>query len=192
MKKAISESTNRWKTLRKVMKKYHRNTTIVFCNTIETTEHVAKYLKELYPHEVAVYHSKSKKQERDMLSGEKHIIVATSALSMGVDVPNVDLVIHFNMPLSMADYYQMAGRAGREGQHSRSILFYNQTDYRQNHELIKDIEDKAFRKRALKQLDIMKEFCEDDEHCMVNTLLNTLGEPYENTCRYCTNCQKGR
>ena len=60
-----------------------------------------------------------------MLAGKKHIIVATSALSMGVDVRNVDLVIHFNMPLSLADYYQMSGRAGREGQKARSILLYN-------------------------------------------------------------------
>ena len=127
-----------------------------------------------------------------MLTGKKHIIVATSALSMGVDVPNVDLVIHFNMPLSMADYYQMAGRAGREGQHARSILFYSQSDYKQNHRLLKDIEDKATRKHTLKQLDLMKEFCEDDERCMVNALLNALGDPYENNCRYCTNCQKGR
>ena len=64
-----------------------------------------------------------------MLSGEKHILVATSALSMGVDVRNVDLVIHFNMPMSLADYYQMAGRAGREGQPARSILLYNSDDY---------------------------------------------------------------
>ena len=192
MKKDISGAANRWKTLHKVMKKYHRNTTIIFCNTIETTTRVADYLKERYPHEVAVYHSRAKGQERDMLTGKKHIIVATSALSMGVDVPDVDLVIHFNMPLSVADYYQMAGRAGREGQHARSILFYSQSDYKRNHELLKDIENKATRKRALKQLDLMKEFCEDDEHCMVNALLNALGDPYENNCRYCTNCQKGR
>ena len=192
MKKHISGSTNRWKVLRKTLKKYHQNTTIVFCNTIETAEYVAKYLKNHYPKDVAVYHSKSKKYEQEMLSGKKHIIVATSALSMGVDVPNVDLVIHFNMPLSVADYYQMAGRAGREGQHARSILFYNQADYRRNDELLKNIEDNAVRKHMRKQLETMKEICEDEEHCIVNLLLNALGEPHEKSCRYCTNCQKGR
>ena len=38
----------------------------------------------------------------------------------------------------------------------------------------------------------MKEFCEDEEQCMVITLLHALGDPHENACRYCTNCQKER
>lgn len=127
-----------------------------------------------------------------MLSGKKHIIVATSALSMGVDIQNVDLVIHYNMPMSLADYYQMAGRAGREGQHARSILLYDPDDYTENRWLLKQIDDRKARNRALKRLDEMKEFCEDEEQCMVITLLHALGDPHENACRYCTNCQKGR
>lgn len=192
MKKNVTSGYGHLSELKKCLKKYHRHTTIVFCNTKAATENVAKELKKIYRGEVMAYHSRCKEQEQDMLSGKKHIIVATSALSMGVDIRDVDLVIHYNMPMSLADYYQMAGRAGREGQHARSILLYDPDDYNENRWLLKQIDDKKDRARALKRLDEMKEFCEDKEQCMVITLLNALGGSHENACRYCTNCQKGR
>ena len=86
----------------------------------------------------------------------------------------------------------MAGRAGREGQHARSILLYDPDDYTENYWLLRQIDDKKARDRALKRLDEMKEFCEDEEQCMAITLLNALGDIHKNACRYCTNCQKGR
>ena len=192
MKKNVASGYGHLSGLKKCMKKYHRHTTIVFCNTKAAAENVAKELKKIYRSEVMAYHSRCKEQEQDMLSGKKHIIVATSALSMGVDIRDVDLIIHYNMPMSLADYYQMAGRAGREGQHVRSILLYDSDDYTENYWLLRQIDDKKARDRALKRLDEMKEFCEDDEQCMVITLLNALGDSHENACRYCTNCQKGR
>lgn len=191
MKKNVPSGYGHLSELKKCLKKYHRHTTIVFCNTKAATENVAKELKKIYRSEVMAYHSRCKEQEQDMLSGKKHIIVATSALSMGVDIRDVDLVIHYNMPMSLADYYQMAGRAGREGQH-RSILLYDPDDYTENYWLLRHIDDKKARNRVLKRLDEMKEFCEDEEQCMVITLLNALGDSHENACRYCTNCQKGR
>lgn len=178
--------------LKRCMKKHHKHTTIVFCNTKSAVENVTKYLEELYPDEVMAYHSGKKHQEKEMLIGEKHIIVATSALSMGVDVRNVDLVVLFNMPLSLADYYQMSGRAGREGQKARSILLYNPDDYYTDQALIGDIEDKDAKKRAKQRLNEMKEFCEDTKHCMVQTMLQALGDTSVKKCRYCTNCQKER
>lgn len=192
MKKNVASGYGHLSGLKKCLKKYHRHTTIVFCNTKAAAENVAKALKKIYRSEVMAYHSRCKEQEQDMLSGKKHIIVATSALSMGVDIRDVDLVIHYNMPMSLADYYQMAGRAGREGQHARSILLYDPDDYTENRWLLKQIDDKKARDRALKRLDEMKEFYEDEEQCMAITLLNALGDPRENACRYCTNCQKGR
>lgn len=182
MKKNVPSGYGHLSELKKCLKKYHRHTTIVFCNTKAATENVAKELKKIYRSEVMAYHSRCKEQEQDMLSGKKHIIVATSALSMGVDIRDVDLVIHYNMPMSLADYYQMAGRAGREGQH-RSILLYDPDDYTENYWLLRHIDDKKARNRVLKRLDEMKEFCEDEEQCMVITLLNALGDSHENACR---------
>lgn len=192
MKRMTPSRRQQLKELKHCLKKYRRNTAIVFCSTREHAEGVASELKKLYPDDVMVYHSRNKRQEKEMLSGEKSIIVATSALSMGVDVRNVDLVIHYNMPMSLADYYQMAGRAGREWQGARSILLYNPDDYYTNRAMLRDIEDKSVKKTALARLDDVKEFCEDKKHCMVRALLQALGDPYDHECRYCTNCQRGK
>lgn len=192
MKRKTPSRKDQQKELKRCIKKHHKHTTIVFCNTKSAVENVAKYLEELYPDEVVAYHSRKKNQEKAILSGEKHIVVATSALAMGVDVRNVDLVIHFNMPLSIADYYQMSGRAGREGQKARGILLYNADDYYTAQALIGDIEDKDTKRQAQSRLDEMKKFCEDNDHCMVQAMLHALGNTSIGKCRYCTNCQKER
>ena len=191
-RKIVSNRTEAKKVLLKQMKNHHKHTTIIFCNTVKAVEFVAKKLEEKYAGEVIQYHGKDKRHEREMLAGQKHIIVATSALSLGVDLRGVDLVIHFNMPLSLAEYSQMAGRAGREGQKARSILIYNPDDYHTNYGLLQSIEDDMARTTAIARLDEMKEFCEDEKHCMVKRLLKALGDPHNTRCRYCTNCQKER
>ena len=58
----------------------------MFCSTIPHAEGVTESLKKIYPDDVIVYHSRNKRKEKEMLAGEKRIVVATSALSMGVDV----------------------------------------------------------------------------------------------------------
>ena len=111
---------------------------------------------------------------------------------MGVSIREVDLVIHYNMPLSISDYYQMSGRAGREGQKARSILIYNSSDHHSNRAMLENIDDSKTRKAVMARLDAMKELCEDTEHCMYAMILAALGEERKTKCRYCTNCQKGR
>lgn len=192
MKRMTSSRKEQLKELKRCLKKYRKRTAIVFCSTIPHAEGVTESLKKIYPDDVIVYHSRNKRKEKEMLAGEKRIVVATSALSMGVDVKDVDLVIYYNMPLSLADYYQMAGRAGREGQSAQSILLYNPDDYCTNRAMLHDVEDKSVRKALLARLDEMKEFCEDEAHCMVKSLLQALGDSYNRECRYCTNCQRGR
>lgn len=192
MKHSVTSRQEQIKVLKKCVRKFHKHTTIVYCSTKKAVEEVAKRLEKIYPGEVVPYHSENKRGERDMLSGKKHIIVATSALAMGVSIRDVDLVIHYNMPLSIPDYYQMSGRSGREGQKARSILIYNSSDYHSNRAMMADIDDRDTRRISMGRLDAMKELCEDTKHCMYTMILEALGEKRESKCRYCTNCQKGR
>ena len=126
------------------------------------------------------------------LCGHTHIMVATTAFGMGVDQSDVDLVIHFNMPISIIDYYQQAGRAGRQGQQAHCVLLYSDDDYFVDKAILESIEHFSARQRALSRLDSMRDFCQDTKHCMVKALLSELGEQHAKNCNHCTNCQKAR
>jgi ATP-dependent DNA helicase RecQ len=65
---------------------------------------------------------------KDWMTEKKPIIVATNAFGMGIDKPNVGLVIHYNLPSSIENYVQETGRAGRSGNKSFGVLLYNEND----------------------------------------------------------------
>lgn len=160
------------------------------------TDAVYNEIKEWYPEDVVKCHSNlgsciRKDNEHQFLKGQKRIMVATSAFGLGVDQSSVDLVIHFNLPLSLIDYYQQAGRAGRTGQKSKCVLLYCEDDYHVNRTILKEIEDKPARKAALKALDEMKEYAESDK-CLTSLILSALGEELDKSCGSCTNCQRAR
>ena len=62
------------------------------------------------------------------MANKMRVLVATNAFSMGIDKPDVSLVIHMYVPENLAAYYQESGRAGRRGQKSYAVLLYNEAD----------------------------------------------------------------
>lgn len=70
---------------------------------------------------------RSQKQD-DWKSGKTRMMVSTNAFGMGIDKPDVRLVIHYDMPESLEAYYQEAGRGGRDGKKAYAVLLYNNTD----------------------------------------------------------------
>ncbi|MES2560563.1 MAG: ATP-dependent DNA helicase RecQ [Bacteroidota bacterium] len=82
----------------------------------------ADYYHAGLPHEV-----RSKKQE-DWIKNKTRIMVCTNAFGMGIDKPDVRVVVHYEMPESLESYYQEAGRAGRDEHKSFAVLLFNHSD----------------------------------------------------------------
>ncbi len=105
---------------------------IVYCSTRKTVETVAKALRAAkYP--VGHYHAgrtalARDRAQRSMASGRTRILVATNAFGMGIDMPDVRVLVHFQTPGSLEAYYQEAGRAGRDGEPSRCVMFFGAAD----------------------------------------------------------------
>jgi ATP-dependent DNA helicase RecQ len=109
-------------------------TGLIYAATIKTVEELYDFLVKA-GFAVARYHgrlsaSERKQNQERFMADELKAVVATNAFGMGIDKPDIRFVIHYQMPGSLEAYYQEAGRAGRDDQAARCILFYDTRDRR--------------------------------------------------------------
>lgn len=142
-------------------------------------------------------HEDRKESQNDFIYDRVSVIVATNAFGMGIDKSNVRFVIHYNMPQSMENYYQEAGRAGRDGEASQCILLFSAQDIMINkflldHKDFTEIPDEAIdliKQRDARRLQIMEGYCRTSG-CLRNYILEYFGEKRDEPCDSCGNCHK--
>ncbi len=105
---------------------------VIYCATRQRTEEVKDFLSHAGISIEAFHGGMEAKTKREVIdafvAGEIPVISATNAFGMGVDKPNIRLVLHFDMPGSLENYIQEAGRAGRDNAPAHCVLFYEPED----------------------------------------------------------------
>lgn len=172
---------------------------IIYALTTAYADAIYNFLETIYPEQMARYHAKIQPEklkhqmEMDFLQGKTKIMVATSAFGMGIDVPDIELVIHFNTPLSTTDYIQQSGRAGRDGRKARCILFYDTNG--DDRKIVRSLRKKAAQtsKQAAHAIQQRYQQIQDflsDTGCMRNSVLLYQGQDKKSICKCCTNCAR--
>ena len=165
---------------------------IIYCSSRRETEEISKELTAqglpALPYHAGLDAGTRRRTQEDFANDRVPIIVGTIAFGMGIDKPDIRLVVHYGMPKSLEGYYQETGRAGRDGLASDCVLFYAYADKARQDYFVNQIEDATERQQARQRLAAMAEFARL-QTCRRHFLLAYFGERSETeTCAACDNC----
>lgn len=187
------------KALLEFVRAHEQSSGIVYCMSRRAVEDVCDMLRE---QGVAAtrYHAGLSPEERDrnqadFIYDRSPVMVATNAFGMGIDKSNVSYVVHYNLPLSLENYYQEAGRAGRDGTKAECLLLYTAGDVHTAEFLLSRTERTDLTPEQLKAMHEADEqrlrqmvFYATTTDCLRSFILRYFGEEAPVYCGNCGNC----
>jgi len=189
---SVIEKKQAFVKLVNLISKYPKESVIVYCHSRNETEEIAGNLK-LNKISAKAYHAglspNDRKSAQELFIKDKvDVIVATIAFGMGIDKPDVRLVVHYTYPKTLEGYYQEIGRAGRDGLASDCVMFYTYADTRKHQFFINQIDDNILRERAEAKLAEVLNYGELTT-CRKKYLLKYFGEEMKgDNCGACDVC----
>lgn len=178
--------------IRALLADHKDKSTIIYCFSRNDTETLVGNLNR-FGFKAIAYHAglnaKTRQYNQEQfIKDQAQIMVATIAFGMGIDKPDVRLVIHHSLPKSIEGYYQETGRAGRDGLPARCVLFFSYGDKFKQDYFINNIRDDDERERAQNNLDQVLQYG-DLYGCRRRFLLEYFNEAYEAVnCGNCDRC----
>lgn len=200
----VARPKNKQSCLEAFIARHPQQSGIVYCATRKAVE---KVCADLLDHGISAtrYHAGLEDEERQenqdaFIYDRARVMVATNAFGMGIDKSNVGFVVHYNMPKSIENYYQEAGRAGRDGEKAECLLLFSRGDVQtarllitnsSGNEALSELEREQVTGRELQRLDKMVEYC-TTSGCLRAALLGYFGESAPERCGNCGNCNSER
>uniref|UniRef100_U9UC53 DNA 3'-5' helicase n=1 Tax=Rhizophagus irregularis (strain DAOM 181602 / DAOM 197198 / MUCL 43194) TaxID=747089 RepID=U9UC53_RHIID len=179
---------------------------IIYCSGPNSCQEIFNNLHGNLTFSLGLYHGELDGEQRKIAiknwqMGKIQIMIATNSFGMGINAPDVYLIIHTTIPLSMTNFIQEIGRAGRDGTPSKSIIFYSRNDIRTLFLIItrkeeslpqeNDVEKRVRHYEGQQKFLQIAHFCETKyicRHSLIAQHLSWSDNISNKTCGVCDNC----
>lgn len=169
--------------------------TIIYCKTIEDTEKISNSLvsngiNSMYYHgQLSPKKRKSSQDDFSEIDNKTKVMVATIAFGMGINIPDIHLIIHYGVSKDIESYYQEIGRGGRDGLDTDCYLYWSKKDFQTNRYFLNQIKSPNFREKQMKRTIEIEKLIYDN-NCRMKIILSYFNENDFDKCNNCDNCLK--